>query len=215
MPTAPAPLPDKTLVVFIALLTIHTALLIASNAGGGKIIALPGGLAASATVISYMLSFIILGAIAELFGPRHARLVVNLGLGAMAVSVVFFEVAIQLPPASFWPHQAAYRQVLGSSPRLLLGGWAAYLVGQHLDIWSFFLIKRTRLGGARLWLRSWGGTLVGQLVDTAVFITIAFAGEVPLLPAILGQYLTKLVIATLATPIVYATVGWGRAAMRR
>jgi uncharacterized integral membrane protein (TIGR00697 family) len=206
-------LSDKNIRVFIVLTTIHTSLVISSNAAGSKLIALPAGLAASATVISYMLSFVLLGSIAELFGRAYARLVVNLGLAAMAISVGFFELAIHLPAAGFWTHQEAFEQVLGSAPRLLLGGWSAYLLGQHLDVWGFFLIKRTRFGGQQLWLRSWGSTLIGQLIDTAVFITIAFAGAVPLLATILGQYLVKLCIATATTPIIYAAVGWGRATM--
>jgi uncharacterized integral membrane protein (TIGR00697 family) len=211
---APIALTDRNIRVFIALTTIHTSLVISSNAAGSKLIALPAELAASATVISYMLSFVLLGSIAELFGRAYARLVVNLGLAAMAISVAFFELAINLPAAAFWTHQDAFEQVLGSTPRLLLGGWSAYLLGQHLDVWGFFLIKRTRFGGSQLWLRSWGSTLIGQLIDTAVFITIAFAGTAPLLPTILGQYLVKLVIASATTPIIYAAVGWGRAAMR-
>ena len=214
MPEAASPtLSDKSLRVFIALLTIHTALVISSNAAGSKLIALPLGLAASATVISYMLSFVLIGAIAELFGRDYARLVVNLGLAAMAISVAFFELAIHLPAAGFWTQQPAFEQVLGATPRLLLGGWSAYLLGQHLDVWGFFLIKRTRFGADRLWLRSWGSTIIGQLIDTAVFITIAFYGTAPLLPAIAGQYLVKLVIASATTPVIYAAVGWGRAAM--
>jgi queuosine precursor transporter len=212
---APVALTDRNLRVFVVLLTIHTSLVIASNAAGSKLIALPLGLAASATVISYMLSFVLLGSIAELFGRAQARLVVNLGLAAMALSVGFFELAIHLPAADFWAHQEAFEQVLGSVPRLVAGGWTAYLVGQHLDVWGFFRLKRTRLGGEHLWLRSWGSTLLGQLIDTAVFITIAFAGTAPLLPTIAGQYLVKLVIASLTTPLVYAAVGWGRAAMAR
>lgn len=210
---APVALSDRNIRVFVVLLTIHTSLVVASNVAGSKLIALPLGLAASATVISYMLSFVLLGSIAELFGRRYARLVVNLGLAAMALSVAFFELAIHLPAASFWTHQRDFEQVLGAVPRLVLGGWAAYLLGQHLDVAGFFLLKATRLGGERLWLRSWGSTLLGQLVDTIIFITIAFAGTAPLLRAILGQYLVKLAIATLTTPLVYAAVGWGRAAM--
>jgi queuosine precursor transporter len=205
---------DRRLRVFLVMLTMHTTLVVASNVAGGKLIALPFGLAASATVISYMLSFVLLGSIAELFGPAAARLVVNLGLGAMAISVLFFTLALLLPPAPVWDGQAAFARVLGQAPRLLLGGWSAYLLGQHLEISGFFLIKRSRWGGRALWLRSWGSTLIGQLIDTAVFITIAFAGAAPLLPTIAGQYLVKLAIATATMPLVYAAVGWGRAAMR-
>ena len=216
MPSAESiPLTDKSLRVFIVLLTIHTTLVISSNVAGSKLVALPAGLAASAAVISYMLSFVLLGSIAELFGRDYARLVVNLGLAAMAISVAFFELAIHLPAAGFWTHQPAFEDVLGSSPRLLLGGWSAYLLGQHLDVWGFFLIKRTRFGADKLWLRSLGSTLIGQLIDTAVFITIAFYGTAPLLPSILGQYLVKLVIASATTPVIYGAVGWGRAAITR
>jgi len=210
---APVPLADRNTRVFVVLLTIHTSLVISSNAAGSKLIALPLGLAASATVVSYILSFVLLGSIAELFGRAAARLVVNLGLAAMALSVGFFELAIRLPAADIWTHQRAFAEVLGASLRILLGGWTAYLVGQHLDVVGFFLLKRTRLGGEQLWLRSWGSMLLGQLVDTTLFITIAFAGTAPLLRTILGQYLVKLVIATAMTPLIYAAVGWGRAAM--
>src|SRR4029077_16122093 len=100
--------------------------------------------------------------------------------------------AFFLQESGSWAHQEAFEQGLGSAPRLLLGGWSAYLLGQHLDVWGFFLVKSTRFGGQQLRVRSWRGTRVGQLIDTAVFITIAFAGAVPLLPTILGQYLVKL-----------------------
>jgi uncharacterized integral membrane protein (TIGR00697 family) len=195
---------------FVYLMTIHSAVLVASNAGGSKIIALPGGLAASATAMSYIMSFVILDSIAEIFGRAYSRTVINVGLLARLVSVVFFELSIALPPSPVWHNQEAYEQVLGSSPRILVGGWSAYLLSQYIDLYSFLSLKGTRLGGRFLWLRAWGAMAVSQIVDTVIFVTIAFYGVVPLLSTMVGQYLIKMVFASVATPIVYLFVGLGR-----
>ncbi|MFB6297681.1 MAG: queuosine precursor transporter, partial [Salinirussus sp.] len=62
-----------------------------------------------------------------------------------------------------------------------------------------------------LWLRNLGSTATSQLVDTLVFVAVAFVlfQGLPLGQAaglVVGQYLIKLVIAALDTPFVYATV---------
>ena len=58
-------------VILMWLISIHTSLLIASNAGGAKLIAVFGGLSASATVFSYALTFPIADIINELAGPHR------------------------------------------------------------------------------------------------------------------------------------------------
>lgn len=127
---------------FLFLLSFHTALLISSNAAGSKIFALPFGFSASATVISYMASFIILDSAAELYGKVYSRMMISLGLTALIVSVVVFELAIALPPASFWTGQQSFETTLGSSWRIVAGGWASYIISQNLDLWTFFMIKK-------------------------------------------------------------------------
>lgn len=176
-------------------------------------IAVVGGFAASATVFSYMFTFVILAVIAELFGRNAAKTVINVGLFGLVVSVLFFMLAIYAPPASFWNGQASYETTLGSAPRILLGGWTAYLVAQHLDIFSFFFIKKRKPGKNSLWLRAVGGMLIGQLIDTIIFISIAFYGEFPIGPAITGQYLLKVALAVISAPIIHYMVKWLRPIM--
>jgi uncharacterized integral membrane protein (TIGR00697 family) len=75
-----------------------------------------------------------------------------------------------------------------------------------------------------LWLRNLGSTGTSQLIDTTIFVLIAFFG-VPavlgigdvlpnevLLQLIVGQYIIKLLIAVIDTPFVYAAVGYVRSA---
>jgi uncharacterized integral membrane protein (TIGR00697 family) len=82
---------------------------------------------------------------------------------------------------------------------------------------------RTETEGRHLWLRNLGSTVTSQLIDTAIFVVMAFylvpqiagIGRVSsgslLLQLIVGQYIIKLGIAALDTPVVYAIVGWVRA----
>lgn len=173
-------------------------------------IALPLGLTASATVLSYMFTFVVLDTIAELYGREYSRIVINLGLLGMAVSALYFQFTIWLPPARVWPHQDAFETLLNSSWRIWLGGWIAYLLSQYFDLWSFLKLKETWLGRKSLTFRAWVSMLVGQFLDTVVFITIAFAGTVPLAEAILGQYLVKVAFTTISAPMVYVAVKVGR-----
>ena len=198
-------LKEKDSSILIILVSLNTALLVASNAAGAKMIAVFGGLAASATVFSYALSFIFTDIISELYGSKRANYAVRIGFIGLLVSVIFFTISIAAPGASFWHNQEAYKTTLGLGPRLLLGGWTAYMVSQHLDVWIFHKLKRMT-NGKHLWLRNNGSTLISQFVDTCIFITIAFYGIFPIVPAIFGQYSIKVIIAVLDTPIVYFAV---------
>ena len=195
--------------VLTSLVALNAALLVASNAAGAKMIALPFGLAASATVFSYALSFLLTDLISELFGARVARQAVFVGFAGLVISVIFFRVAIVAPPASGWEGQESYVATLGLGPRLLLGGWLSYMVSQNLDVLIFHRLRKAT-GGRHLWLRNNASTMVSQAVDTVIFISIAFWGVFPLLPAILGQYLVKVVIALVDTALVYPAAGFLR-----
>jgi uncharacterized integral membrane protein (TIGR00697 family) len=95
-------------------------------------------------------------------------------------------------------------------PRLLAASFLAYLVGEFAN--SFVLAKmKIATGGRWLWTRTIGSTLVGQGLDLLVFITVAFAGTIPLaglLPIIVTQWLVKSVYEALATPLTYGVVDY-------
>lgn len=119
-----------------------------------------------------------------------------------------FNVGKVIPPADFWEGQDAYNAILGSVPRIVLASMVAYLVSQHHDVFAFHFWRRLT-NGRFLWLRNNASTMVSQGIDTVLFITIAFAGTVPL--DILGsmlatQYVIKLLIAVADTPLCYALV---------
>lgn len=195
---------------FLGLLTLHTALLVTCTIAANKFFALPFGTGASGTVFSYVLTFVALDTIAELYGREYSRLVINFGLAAMLLSALYLQLVIWLPPAKNYDKQAALEAIMGSSFRVWLGGWVAYMISQHLDLWSFLRLKEWPLHRVSLPARAWISMVLGQMVDTSIFMTIAFLGTYPVLPMILGQFAVKLAMTTLTTPLVPLVVAAGR-----
>jgi uncharacterized PurR-regulated membrane protein YhhQ (DUF165 family) len=52
--------------------------------------------------------------------------------------------------------------------------------------------------------------LIGQLFDTIVFITVVSYGKIPVADAIFGQYMVKVGLAILGSPLVFVAVRAGR-----
>ncbi|HUO93159.1 MAG TPA: queuosine precursor transporter [Rhizomicrobium sp.] len=200
---------SRPLAVLICLSSLHAALLVTSMVAGAKLVALPFHLSASATVLSYTLTFVILDTLAELYGPAVSKFVITMGLVSMVLAAAYMETAAVLRgPGGIV--QDAFSIVLSMSWRIWLAGWIAYVISQRLDVWSFLLLKRVGGIGASVAARAWFSLIFGQMIDTALFVTIAFAGVTSLLPLVAGQYAVKIVISTLTVPLVSVAVALGR-----
>jgi len=192
----------------ISLLTLLTAIfigaLVAASVLAAKIVMI-GGLVVPAGVLAYSITFAMTDTVCEIWGKERTRPLVNAGF--VVLMLVFFlnVVAIYLPPAPFWPNQEAFASILGSTSRIIFASLVAYGISQTLDIWLFSRVRELT-GRRHLWLRNNISTLLSQTLDTAVFITIAFYGEMPLLPLIGGQLVVKYLIALVDTPVVYGLV---------
>lgn len=164
-----------------------------------------GGIVVPAGVLAYCVTFVCTDVINEIWGREKAQQVVLSGFGTLVLSLLLIQLALNWPSAPFWPHQEAFEIILGTTPRIILGSLLAYLVSQLHDVWAFdFWRKKT--AGKYLWVRNNGSTILSQLLDSILFISIAFYGLMPILPLIVGQWLVKLVIAALDTFVVYLLV---------
>ncbi|MEX0696689.1 MAG: queuosine precursor transporter [Dongiaceae bacterium] len=194
---------------FLLLTALFVACLIAANIVAVKLIA-PFGLLLPAAIVIFPVSYILGDVLTEVYGYRAARRVIWLGFLANLIVVAAIALAQILPAASFWDGQAAFERILGQTPRILAASFLAYLIGEFAN--AFVLAKlKIATEGRLLWLRTIGSTLVGQGLDSAVFITLAFAGIIPpagLVAAVVTQWLVKSAYEALATPVTYAVVGF-------
>jgi queuosine precursor transporter len=192
---------------FDMVVALFVAALLTANIISVKLIVL-GPLIVPAGVVVFPISYILGDVLTEVYGFRAARRAIWLGFFANLLAVVAIAFSQRLPAPDFWTGQAAFESILGFTPRLLLASFAAYLVGEFAN--STVVAKmKVWTQGRHLWARTIGSTLVGQGLDSLVFITIAFAGQmaVPvLLTTVLGQWLVKTIYEALATPLTYWVV---------
>ncbi|RKD29576.1 transporter [Thermohalobacter berrensis] len=193
--------------MFLLLASIFIALLVVSNIIASKII-MVGNLIGPAAVLCYALTFAISDTIAEIWGKERTKYVVTLGFLASVISAIMIKIAILMPPAPFWQNQQEYKLILGSNIRIVIASMLAYLTSQYHDVWAFHFWKKLT-NEKHLWIRNNLSTLVSQMIDTIIFIVVAFYGTgTPLMSIIIGQYTIKLIIAICDTPLVYILVNF-------
>jgi uncharacterized integral membrane protein (TIGR00697 family) len=165
-----------------------------------------------AAVFAYALTFFASDCYAELYGKRAAQGLVNVAFVMNLVLLVLVWLAIAAPVFANSPvGQEPFAETLGASTGVVAGSLLAYLVSQNWDVVAFDRL-RGYTDGDHLWLRNVVSTATSQLIDTIIFITVAFYifQGLPVdavLGLLLGQYLFKLLFVALDTPFVYLVVG--------
>jgi len=194
---------------FVIAVTVFITCLITANITAVKLVNV-FGLVLPAAIVIFPVSYIFGDILTEVYGYRQARRVIWLGFLCNLVAVVAIWLGQVLPPASFWDGQAAYERILGYTPRLLLASFLAYLLGEFAN--AFVMAKmKIATKGRWLWSRTIGSTLIGEGLDSLVFMTIAFVGEIPatgLASAIVTQWLAKSAYEACVTPLTYTAVNF-------
>ena len=210
---------DKNLIL---LFTIFSTMLVISNIIASKVIYLPlklfgENILLPSAVICYPITYLITDIIGEIWGKKEADQAVKLGFIAQcSVTLIIF--LAQFLPALDPKVQEAYNILLGQNIIFVIGSFASYLTSQFIDVKIFHSIRNKwikKYGNKELekgkWIWNNLSTLTSQIVDTVIYITIAFGigfgwlftNIKALCIMIISQYLCKAIIALLDTPFFY------------
>ncbi len=189
---------------FVVLVCVFVGCLTIASVLADKILSLYG-LFVPAGVLAYSVTFVCTDTIGEIWGAGRSRSVVLGGFVALLFVLVLVQIGIAWPSAPFWERSEAFESVLGSTSRIIVASFAAYLFSQFHDIWAFHFWRRVT-NQKHLWLRNNLSTAASQLLDSTIFIAIAFYGVLPIWPLVFGQWIVKLAISVADTPIVYLLV---------
>lgn len=186
-------------------------LLISNLLSSAKIVSL-GPFTFDGGTLLFPISYLFGDVLAEVYGYAAARRVIWTGFGASLLFSASIWLVGLLPSEAEWSSRVgmdAYNAVLGSTARVVLASLVAYWFGAFANA---FVLARLKVltQGRWLWTRTIGSTLVGQFVDTALFVTIAFAGEMS--PGVLwgiawSNYAFKVGVEAAFTPVTYWVVG--------
>ena len=187
-------------------------ILVCSNLiGPAKIVQVGDWPAFGAGVLFFPVSYVFGDILTEVYGYSRARRVIWAGFAGLAFASVMASVVVALPPAPFWQNQQAYEIAFGTTWRIAAASMFAYFCGEFAN--SFVLAKMKILTAGRwLWTRTIGSTIVGEAVDSALFYPLAFynSGLIPneiLLGIMLAQFVGKVAVEVVFTPITYKVVG--------
>jgi uncharacterized integral membrane protein (TIGR00697 family) len=179
---------------------------------GNKQVAL-GPLAVEAGIFAFLLLVVTSSSVAELHGRATANRLVLIGFLPLIVSLLLSLVVLAIPasPDMDPKRLSAFETMMSGTPRIWVGGIIAYGTSTFLNVTIFSRLKASE-GSRLLWLRAGIASVLSQIVDTLIFIGIAFYGVFPIGELLLGQMLAKVVLsAVLVPPLVYAFVAGGRA----
>ena len=195
-----------------ALLALYVTLVVAGSIFAGKTLAFDFGFAeffAPGAVLFFSVTFLLTDIVNEKFGKSEVYRMIALGFFAQIAFLVFSYLVLNAAGAPFFKNQAAFDTVFALVPRIAAAGLIAFLVSEFLDA-NLFQWFRTLTGGRHLWMRNVFSSLPAMAIDSAIFVTLAFWGVLPLMPLIIGLTVTKWLVGIVDIPFMYAT----RAIMR-
>lgn len=162
------------------------------------------------------LMFTLIDVVAEVHGRDRARSMMWSGLVVIGLLVAYLALATSLPPSSrFAGSEPGYDAIFHSSIQISVASLVAFAMSQLLDI-AVFTKLRAVMHKRALWLRNNVSNFVGQLLDTVIFISLAFwAFDKPigsnisfLISIIIPYWLIRCGLSIVQTPLVYVGVWW-------
>ncbi|HNO68609.1 MAG TPA: queuosine precursor transporter, partial [Pseudomonadota bacterium] len=188
--------------------------LLCSNLIGPAKSCMVAGIKFGAGNIFFPISYIFGDVLAEVYGYARARKVIWAGFFALIFATVMAQVIIHLPTNPDEPlnvsYQPAVELLFGGTWRIVAGSMVAFWVGDFAN--SYVLTKMKILTqGRHLWSRTIGSTIIGQALDSLIFYPIAFYGiwqNSELIKILAFNWLFKISIEVIFTPITYAVVGF-------
>ena len=179
----------KISVLQLMLTLLFVVSLVISNIITAKQVLLPFNITMTAAVISVPITYVLSDLFSEVYGYKWSRFTCYMGFAANLFAVLIFTAAIETPAPDYWMNQAAFEVVLGNTPRVLAASLLAFMIGDLVNDKVFKRMKDKHPDDHKgFGFRAILSSFCGELVDSLIFLPLAFLGQMP--------------IATLATMMV-------------
>lgn len=142
----------------------------------------------------------------DIYGRKVAKRAVWLGFSSTLVMIIIMQMSLHFIPAPEDTAQNAFHAIFDVVPRIALGSIVAYIIGQHVDVFIFSLIKKLFSSDKTFIIRAYGSTIISSIIDTALFVSIAFIGSLPgmaVFEIFITTYVLKLVSTIFNVPFGY------------
>ena len=159
------------------------------------------GVYVPAAVFIYALTFTLRDVVHKRLGKQTAVFMVLTAGAVNVLMALYFMLTVVLKPAPFWGNQEAYSLILGVVPRVVVASITAEMISELIDTEIYHRIRHLAP-----WKRVLGSNAVSLPIDSLIFVSVAFAGTMPvaaLISVMLGQVLLKSIITVISIPLIY------------
>ena len=179
--------------------------LITSNLFATKVFSPGWGINLPGSVIIFPISYILNDCISEVWGYRHARLVIWMAFIANFFVVALGQLVVWLPSASFWDGSEHFDYMFNMAPRVVVASMLAFFAGSTVNALVMSKMK-VASQGRMFGLRAIVSSVAGELLDSLIFMPIAFWGT----PAkmLLSMMLVQVSVKVLYEIIILPVTSW-------
>ena len=162
-------------------------------------------LAAPASAVIYPFIAQVIDMINEVYGVTMTHVAIIIAFVTQVMWVLFITMVNSLTPSSYFLYENAWQGIFSLSIRITVASWIAFLICSNVDAFIFDRLKKKFIAREKayphgtmtnpwVWLRSSASDAVSLTLDSVIFVIIAFAGVMPVLPLMIGQIVMKNII---------------------
>lgn len=190
--------------------------LLVSNVITSKQVLLPFNITMTGAVFIFPITYILSDLFSEVYGYRWSRVTCYIAFAMNLFMVIVFNLVIESPAPGYWTNQEAFATVLGSTPRVLASSLLAFVVGDFVNDKLFNHMKKKYPQSHKgFGFRAVISSLLGELVDSLIFLPLAFLGQMPIktlaimtVTQVLIKTLYELIILPVTTILVKKVSSW-------
>lgn len=186
-------LKNKISVIQAILTVLYVVSLLISNIITSKQVLLPFNITMTGAVFIFPITYILSDVFSEVYGYKWSRLTCYLAFVMNLLMVLIFTLVIKTPAPSYWTNQGAFETVLGNTPRILFASLLAYVIGDFVNDKIFSKMKAKHKDLKGFGWRAILSSLFGELVDSLIFLPLAFLGQMPIMTLVIMTVMQVLI----------------------
>ena len=161
------------------------------------------GLETSLGTILYGSTFLATDIINERYGKKQAKKTIGLGFLVMLFMTILMTIALLYIPSKSDFANESLKIIFTLNIRITFGSICGFGLSQLVDT---VLYNKFKIKFKGLWIRNNISTIISQLIDTIVFVSITYLGNMPIsiiFNIACTMYIFKVLVAILDTPFMY------------
>lgn len=164
--------------LLVRLVVIFTSCLIISNILANRLVQI-GPWSIDAGTMLFPITYILSDVFSEVYGYRWSRRVTWWAAAMNLLFAALVAVANALPAPDYFD-ASPFKMALGSSFRIVVASVLSYVLGDFMNDVVFRRMKRNHSTMRGFAWRAFASSFAGQVVDSFLFVFIAFYGTMPI-----------------------------------